>query len=76
MEHFKKPSIFSNISESFKVVDKRKNIALAIVNPINIKLNIASKLGGNLSKYAKNITQKDIEKSKTSHYTKKYNVHN
>lgn len=71
----KKPSIFANMSESFKVVDRRKNIDLAIVYPLHVKLNIVSKLGGSLSKYAKNITAKDIEKSKIAHYEEKYNVH-
>lgn len=72
----KKPSIFSNMSESFKVVDRRKNKALAIVNPIHVKLGIVSKLGGSLHKYAKNVTHDDIKKSKISHYMEKYNVHN
>lgn len=72
----KKPSIFSNISESFRVIDRRKNRALAIVNPIKIKSNIVSKLGGSLQKYAKNVTHDDIEESKISHFKEKYNVHN
>lgn len=72
----KKPSIFTNMRESFRVVDRRKNKALAIVNPIHVKLDIISKLGGSLHKYAKNVTHNDIAKSKISHYKEKYNVYN
>ncbi len=67
------PSIFSNMTESFKIVDKRKNKALAIVNPIRQKEFDIMSLGGCLKSDIK-VTEEDIEKSKIEHYRKKYGV--
>ncbi len=67
------PAIFSNMTESFRIVDKRRNKPLAVVHPIEQKEFDIMKYAGYFKSDIK-VTKEDIEKSKLEHYRKKYGI--